>query len=121
MRLAAKNKAVTTVLQPAICVVCDLNKLDDRGCIGAPDIVVEILSPGNNSKELKNKFEVYEENGVQEYRIIHPEEKTFMAYILDGQGRYQPTALKTIGDHITTPVLPGFVLDLEKTFDYYTG
>ena len=50
-----KPKEIITVLQPDICVICDLNKIDERGCIGAPDIVVEILSPSNNKKELKNK------------------------------------------------------------------
>jgi len=54
---------ITTVLQPDISVICDLSKLDDLGCVGAPDIVVEILSPGNNSKELRDKFEIYEESG----------------------------------------------------------
>lgn len=113
-----KNELVKTVVQPDLCVICDEKKLDEFGCIGAPDIVVEILSPGNNSKELKNKYEVYEENGVKEYWIIHPEEKTFLAYILNKKGNYETVGLKTIGDNITTPVLPGFVLKLEDVFNY---
>ncbi|MCH5599148.1 Uma2 family endonuclease [Niabella ginsengisoli] len=113
-----KNELVKTVVQPDICVICDPDKLDELGCVGAPDIVVEILSPGNNTKELKNKYDVYEENGIQEYWIIHPEEKTFLAYTLNAAGKYIPSALKTIGDEIITPVLPGFVLNLEKVFDY---
>ncbi len=70
VRLSTKgtaNKAVTTVVQPDICVICDLNKLDKRGCIGAPDLVIEILSPGNTHKEMRQKYEVYEENGVLEF------------------------------------------------------
>lgn len=55
-----EDKDVFTVLQPDICVVCDKSKLDYRGCIGAPDIVVEILSPGNTKMELLNKYKVYE-------------------------------------------------------------
>ncbi len=58
---------VTTVLQPDVCVICDPAKIDARGAVGAPDIVVEILSPGNNNKELQTKYDVYEEPGVQEY------------------------------------------------------
>jgi Uma2 family endonuclease len=111
-----RNELVKTVVQPDICVICDPDKLDELGCVGAPDIIIEILSPGNNTKELKNKYEVYEENGVLEYWIIHPEEKTFLAYTLNNDGKYIPSALKTMGDKITTPVLPGFVLDLEKVF-----
>ncbi|MFN0016012.1 MAG: Uma2 family endonuclease [Saprospiraceae bacterium] len=63
----AKNKDVTTVVQPDLCVVCDPTKLDDRGCIGAPDLIVEILSPGNSRTEMKDKFELYQEAGVLEY------------------------------------------------------
>ena len=64
------DEDVFTVLQPDVCVICDASKLDAKGGIGAPDIVVEILLPGNNRKDLKNKFEVYEEAGVSEYWII---------------------------------------------------
>src|SRR4051812_44591789 len=53
------DKEIFTVVQPDISVVCDLTKIDGKGCIGAPDIVVEILSPSNNEKELNNKYEIY--------------------------------------------------------------
>jgi Uma2 family endonuclease len=111
-----KDKDIITVVQPDICVICDPSKLDDRGCIGAPDIVVEILSPGNSKKELRNKYEVYEESGVKEYWIVWPEHKTFMKYALDDKGKYQPSRVMTLGDEVTTPVLPGFVLRLDDVF-----
>jgi Uma2 family endonuclease len=114
-RQSIADKEVITVVQPDICVICDPSKIDERGCIGAPDIVVEILSPGNNRKELKNKYEVYEEAGVLEYWIIHPLEKTFMKYTLV-DGLFQPSRLLTMGDDVTTPVLPGFVLSLDELF-----
>lgn len=110
------DAAIFTVVQPDIVVVCDENKLDKRGCIGAPDIVVEILSPGNNKKELVNKFDVYEEAGVKEYWIVSPSDKTFFRYILDEEGKFQPTKLLTIGEKVTTSILPGFLLDLEDVF-----
>jgi Uma2 family endonuclease len=106
---------VITVVQPDVCVICDPEKIDERGAIAAPDIVIEILSPGNNKKELQNKYEVYEEAGVQEYWIIHPSEKTFLKYTLV-TGAYQASRLLTIGDEVTTPILPGFVLSLEEVF-----
>ncbi len=118
VRLSRKtnnDRDVTTVVQPDICVICDIEKVDDRGCVGAPDIVVEILSPGNNKKELQNKYEVYEDAGVLEYWIIHPQEKTFMKYILS-DGKFIPSKLLTIGDEVTTPVLPGFILSLDDFF-----
>lgn len=120
VRLSRKNAAdetVNTVFQPDICVVCDLTKLDDRGCVGAPDIVVEILSPGNNKKELRNKYEIYEEAGVLEYWIFWPVSQTFLKYTLDETGKYVPSRILTLGDEVTTPILPGFVLDLEEVFE----
>lgn len=110
------DQQIHTVVQPDICIICDPAKVDTRGCTGAPDIVVEILSPGNNQKELRNKYDVYEESGVLEYWIISPQDKTFLKYTLDSNMRYQPSKLLTIGDSITTPILPGFVLDLETVF-----
>lgn len=76
------DKDVYTVVQPDICIICDKSKLDDRGAFGAPDLVVEILSPGNSKKELKTKFELYEEAGVKEYWIVHPIDKTVLVYEL---------------------------------------
>ena len=115
IRRTVNDKDVRTVVQPDICVICDLTKIDDKGCIGAPDIVIEILSPGNNKKELKNKYEVYEEAGVLEYWIIHPQEQTFFKYVLF-EKRFQPSPLLTLGDEVTTPILPGFVLNLDELF-----
>ncbi|MDQ0965000.1 Uma2 family endonuclease [Flavobacterium sp. W4I14] len=119
VRLARKNvddKEVFTVVQPDIVVICDPTKLDKRGCIGAPDIVVEILSPGNNKKELINKYEVYEEAGVKEYWIVSSSEKTFFRYILDNNGKFQPTKLLTEGEEVTTTIIPGFKLILDEVF-----
>ena len=115
-RKSVDDKSITTVLQPDVCVVCVPSKIDERGIIGAPDIVVEILSPGNNRKELANKYEVYEEAGVKEYWIIHPTEKTFFRYLLDAEGKFQPQRLLTMGDEVRSDVLPDFVLDLEEAF-----
>jgi Uma2 family endonuclease len=119
VRLPRKSKAdkdIITVVQPDAGIICDPSKIDKKGCIGAPDIVVEILSPGNTKKELRNKYEVYEESGVKEYWIIYPEEQTFLKYVLDEKGKFQPSHLMTAGDQITTPILPGFELDLEEFF-----
>ena len=115
-RKSEEDIEILTVLQPDICVICDLLKIDKRGCFGAPDIVVEILSPGNNQKELKIKYEVYEEAGVLEYWIIHPEEKTFMKYSLNVDGRFQPSRLLTFGDEVTSLALQGFCLNLDEVF-----
>ncbi|WP_042344549.1 Uma2 family endonuclease, partial [Capnocytophaga canis] len=67
-----KGDNIHTVVQPDLCIICDESKLDERGCIGAPDLIIEILSPGNSKKEMKNKFELYQESGVEEYWIVNP-------------------------------------------------
>ena len=110
-----RNEAIFTVVQPDICVICDKSKLDDAGCIGAPDLIVEILSKGNNKKELVNKYEVYEESGVHEYWIIHPEEQTLLIYALVN-GKYVPSKLFTTGDIVSSQIIKGFALNLDDVF-----
>jgi Uma2 family endonuclease len=110
-----KNEEIFTVVQPDICVVCDRSKLDEAGCLGAPDFIVEVLSPGNNKKELKYKYEVYEQSGVAEYWIIHPNEETLLIYTLV-DGKYVPSRLFTWGDMVKSAVIEGFELDLEQFF-----
>ncbi len=111
-----KNEDIFTVVQPDICVICDKSKLDDLGCIGAPDLILEILSPGNNKKELKNKYEVYEESGVKEYWIIQPYELTLLIYTLT-EGKYVPSKLFTVGDIVESKCISGFTLDLDEIFN----
>lgn len=110
------DKDIFTVVQPDLCVICDENKLDDRGCIGAPDLIIEILSPGNSSKEMKYKFDLYEEAGVQEYWIVNPENRTLFVYILKDD--------KFIGmhplieeDEIQSPLFPQLDFKLEEIFN----
>ncbi|SNS36097.1 Endonuclease, Uma2 family (restriction endonuclease fold) [Belliella buryatensis] len=119
VRLPVKSKKhedIDTVVQPDICVVCDPDKLDELGCVGAPDLIVEILSPGNNRKELQNKYEVYEESGVKEYWVIHPNECTLLIYNLIN-GKYQASKLFTHGDVVKSDAVEGFQLDLSEIFE----
>lgn len=78
-----KDSDIYTVVQPDLCVICDLSKIEERGCLGAPDLVVEILSPGNSDKEMKHKYDLYQENGVREYWVIHPTEKQLFIFVLE--------------------------------------
>ncbi|WP_192085304.1 Uma2 family endonuclease [Algoriphagus sp. Y33] len=107
---------IDSVVQPDISVICDLSKLDDKGCWGAPDLIVEILSPGNSRVELQNKYELYQEYGVREYWVIHPSECTLMIYTLV-DGKFQPSRLFTIGDKVTSTAIAGFEIDLEEVFN----
>jgi Uma2 family endonuclease len=111
------DKDIYTVLQPDICVICDLTNLDDKGCIGAPDIVIETLSPGNNKMELLHKYGIYEEFGVKEYWVVSPGDKTLLKYSLNVLGKYQPSKLFTLSEKVYSDVLPGFELNLDAVFE----
>ncbi len=106
---------IHTVVQPDLCVVCDAEKLDDRGCLGAPDLMIEILSPGNTKKEMNNKFRLYEEAGVREYWVVEPADKFVLIYVLR-DGEYIGLRPATDEYPINSTVLPGLTIDLEAIF-----
>ncbi|WP_172918640.1 Uma2 family endonuclease [Capnocytophaga canis] len=96
-----KGDNIHTVVQPDLCIICDESKLDERGCIGAPDLIIEILSPGNSKKEMKNKFELYQESGVEEYWIVNPTDENILVNVLE-DGKYR--ILKPVVDEYITSV-----------------
>lgn len=105
VRFPDENGKIKTVVQPDLCVICDQTKLDDKGCIGAPDLVVEILSPSNSKREMKDKYELYQEYGVKEYWIVSPQDQTIFIYVLEN-GKYigiQPVAED---EQVTSIVFP---------------
>lgn len=110
------NRDVLTVIQPDICVICDSDKLDDKGCLGAPDLVVEILSPGNSSKEMKLKKLLYEESGVREYWIIDPEHETAFQFHLIEAVAYSPATIYASDDVLNCVIFPGLTVSLTEVF-----
>lgn len=118
VRLPVKNRKkdneVTTVVQPDICIVCDETKIDTRGCCGAPDLVVEILSPGNSHKEVNLKYELYEEAGVKEYWIIYPEEESLAVFVLNENNRYDGAKLYAGKELIYSKAVPVLSLKQKK-------
>jgi Uma2 family endonuclease len=120
VRLPVKNKKkddeVTTVVQPDICVICDETKIDSRGCCGAPDLIVEILSPGNSKKEIRLKHELYEEAGVKEYWIVNPEEENIVVFILNEEGKLSGLKMFASGDTIQSIAVPGLNINLTEIF-----
>lgn len=105
-----------TVVQPDICVVCDRNKLDRRGCNGAPDIIIEVLSPATTPKDLNEKFHLYEESFVKEYWVVYPGENILEIFINDN-GKYLQSTKYTINDTIQTSILPGLKIKLDEIFE----
>ena len=111
-----KDNEVTTVVQPDICIICDESKIDTRGCCGAPDLVVEILSPGNSHKEVKLKFELYEEAGVKEYWIVYPEEESLAVFVLNENNKYDGAVLYAGKELIHSKAVPGLIIKTKEIF-----
>ncbi len=113
---ARANRDVYTVVQPDICAICDEAKLDDKGCLGAPDLVIEILSPGNSAKEMKIKKLLYEENGVREYWIMDPERETAFQFGLTEAGVYGPVTIYTSDETLDCLIFPTLAVPLTDIF-----
>jgi Uma2 family endonuclease len=117
-----KNKGIDseidTVVQPDISVFCDLTKLDDRGAIDAPDLVVEITSDSTMKKDYNEKFSLYEENGVQEYWIVNPDSKSLEIFTkIDG--KFESAGVFNVNDDILEAqsiMFPSLKVDLVKVF-----
>jgi len=106
------DKEIYDVVQPDIIVVCDKNKIkDDKGCFGAPDIAIEILSPSTASKDFIKKRMLYEKNKVKQYWIVDPQEKEIYIYKLQNKGKYGDPELYTEADKIKVNGFEGLEID----------
>jgi len=103
-----------TVVHPDISVICDKSKLNDRGCLGAPDFVIEILSPTNAGDDIFRKYHQYRQTGVKEYWIVDPDKNIITVYILE-DGNYI-VRLYTENETLPVSVLPGCEIDLKVIF-----
>jgi len=117
-----KNKGsdseVNTVVQPDISVFCDLSKLDDRGAIDAPDLVVEITSDSTMKKDYNDKFNLYEENGVQEYWIVNPDSKSIEIFT-KVEENFESIGVFNINDgatEVSSVLFPELQVDLLSVF-----
>lgn len=111
------NQDIYTVVQPDLCVICDSEKLDQRGCLGAPDWIIEILSQGNSKTEMQTKFELYRESGVQEYWIVYPFEQAVHQFVLDEAGdQYRLLNMFSGEDEATPHLFPDCGIDLQEVF-----
>ncbi|MGE5343312.1 MAG: Uma2 family endonuclease [Candidatus Omnitrophota bacterium] len=114
---AQTDEETMTVVQPDISVVCDPEKLDDKGCKGAPDFIAEITSLSTIKKDMKDKLLLYEKNGVPEYWIIQPEENIIMVHKLNEQKQYDRAKIFSKEDKIELNLKDGTIeIDLGKIF-----
>jgi len=119
IRLAEKASSADddtfTVVQPDIVVVCDKRKIDERGCKGAPDICIEILSPSTAYKDMGKKLELYQRHGVKEYWIVNPETQSVMVYLYDN-GMFAKPASYNCSEIFVSTAVAGLSLVLRDVF-----
>jgi Uma2 family endonuclease len=111
------NSKITTVVQPDICIICNPDMIDERGCNGAPDMIIEILSPSNSKRDIKDKYELYEEAGVKEYWIVYPSEKSINVFLLV-DGKYTLDGMYAEEGMVPVKTIDGLAINLEEIFDF---
>lgn len=112
------DQEVTTVVQPDICIICDLEKLDERGCEGAPDMIIEILSPSTMKKDYYEKFNLYQENGVKEYWLVNPEGKSLQIFYLENNEYIEFDTLEHKDEIIKSKLFPELKFPMTSVFEY---
>jgi Uma2 family endonuclease len=110
---SAKNE--TTVVQPDLCVICDESKIDEKGCNGTPDLIVEILSPNNSKHDIHTKFNLYLEAGVLEYWIVNPTERMVLIYTLKN-AEFIGSKPFVEGEILKSSLFPDLKIDVEDVF-----
>jgi Uma2 family endonuclease len=101
-----------TVVQPDLCVICDKSKIVTQGIIGAPDLVIEILSPSNRQIEIHEKFEAYQASLVREYWIIHPREQWMLQYVLSENNLFVLHKKHENLSQLASVIFPGLSVDV---------
>jgi Uma2 family endonuclease len=108
---------IYNVVQPDICIVHDLSKLDKRGCLGTPDMIVETLSPHTAMRDISEKFYLYEAAGVSEYWIIYPDVMSLKVFLLQGNGRYDEGKVYYNPEKVPVYILDGLKINLRELFE----
>lgn len=111
-----QDETSSTVVQPDLVVVCDSKKLDERGCKGTPDLIIEVLSPETAKKDLSVKLQLYERAGVSQYWVAHPVDKTVMVFLLDERDQYSKPSVFGEDEKMKVELLNGLVIDFSTVF-----
>jgi Uma2 family endonuclease len=110
------DNQIISVVQPDLCVICDRNKIDEKGCLGAPDLIIGILSKGNSKKDLVTKFDLYQENGVTEYWIVNPTNEAIYIYVLQN-GKFIGQKPLTTDNELHSPTFEKLHFSVKNVFD----
>lgn len=119
VRLFTKNKQndeIDNVVQPDLSVVCDKDKLDDRGCNGSPDLIIEVLSPSSIKMDRWEKYRLYEKAGVKEYWLVDPINQSVEVHLLVDT-HYEFQGVFTEEDTVSVQILPELTLNLNEIFN----
>ena len=109
---ASEDEEEYHVIQPDISVICDKEKLDEKGCKGAPDLIVEVLSPSTWQRDRIEKMNQYQKHGVREYLLIYPNEKIVEQYNLCENGKYETPQIYNETDVFHSTIFPEFQLNM---------
>ncbi len=101
------------IVQPDISVICDKNKLTEKGCTGSPDMIVEVISPYNPSNDYVRKLNLYEKFKVKEYWIVNPTRKNILVYVLTENG-YDAPITYTFSDKVKVNIYDNFEIDFNS-------
>lgn len=107
---------IYTVVQPDLCVICDESKLDERGCIGTPDLIIEILSKGTEKKDKVTKKIAYQEFGVLEFWIVYPNERFVEVFFLEND-QYGEPEIYSADEQLTSRLFPHLTIEVNKIFE----
>jgi Uma2 family endonuclease len=113
-----KEQDIENIVQPDLSVVCDPGKLDEKGCLGPPDLIIEIISPSTSRKDRMEKFFLYEQVGVKEYWLVSPDDKIVEIFILGTDGKYSRPEIynETHTIQLKIKALKDIKIDLNSVF-----
>ena len=107
-----------TVLQPDLIVVCDHNKLTEKNCKGAPDLVLEIISRSTARRDRNEKFRLYERYGVKEYWIVDGYSRSVEVFVRDPEGVFRLDHWAPQGEKACSRYFPGLEADTGEIFSW---
>ena len=110
------EKDVKNIVEPDISIICDKSKIDDKGCYGAPDMIIEIISPSSIKRDRFIKFNLYEKAGVKEYWIVEPDQKLVSVFLLQKSERFSRPEMYTDEDSISVSIFPNLIIDFSAVF-----
>ena len=115
-----EDNQVETVVQPDLSIICDPGKLDEKGCRGAPDWIIEVLSPSTASKDQIQKKQLYEQRGVREYWLVHPVDRVLTIYLLQ-DGSFGMPDIRAMEGTTPSNTLQGLEIDWAEVLEDIDG